>query len=1440
MPMSPEAKSALAKTIRSLREYLVGVPGHAEPVGKLQEAADAAYRWSLRPADAGLDEVARARRLRLESWIEEQQRALGSDKTKRTDKSQDFRRDVEKQAAYTLINRLVFLRLLEAQQLRKPPVLTGGWNSRAYLDFRALAPDLAHGDDTEGYAFLLHLVFEDLGMDLPGLYGPAGMADLVPIPAAVLRKVVEALNDPALDSCWTDDMTLGWVYQYYNDPEREALDDKIAGGGKIERHEIAGKTQMFTERYMVDWLLQNSLGPLWLAMCEKNGWTPEVIAFGTMDTLEQRRTDWRNRRARGEVALTELMPLHSDLERRWGYYIPQAISFGAVQSAPDSVRDLKILDPAVGSGHFLVVAFDLLVALYHEEARHRGLVGSLPWTDRAIVERILEHNLCGIDLDPRAVQIAAAALWLKAHTLAPDARPERLNLVATALRLSTLPDHDPALVELRSSVEQEVGIPGALTDTIISALRGADHLGSLLRVDQAVEKAILDHEQATTPRVGPVQGVLFGAPAPQQTLLDFDAATARRTLVQRLEEFLAKHTGGDDLGLRLRGEQLASGVRFVRMVREGTYDVVVANPPYQGASKMADTKYLEQQYPLGKADLFAAFLLRGLELVREGGVSAMLTMRNWMFLKQYSGLREHLLTRHGLRALHDLSSGAFEDISPAQVVVSVASTILRRGVGRCEALSLRVFDDRTVTMPGETQRKRAATLCQEGRHTFDPVAFQVVPEWPLVYWWDDEMLRTYQSAPLFGDVAPARAAQSTGDNPRFTRQIWEVAGLANRFDMYPVAWMPFVNGGKGREWIEELRQVANWAAWGLPVKSSKCYKTGMETCSLASEEYFGKGRGIAFSKIGANFSARVHRYPSIFGDAGSSVFPDDLAGAVCTMNSTRAREILESLNPTVNFQVGDVNRLPLFPIAQADTIFAHIEAAFGIHEAHREPSVEFRQPGPSPWRHAQQWAQQAIDRPEGAPLPEYIEELDPEPPTDHISFALGVALGRFGAPGNAQQGVLDPETADLSQALPHGILFLDTTLDALDPHDGLGQMAALGLHRAWEQHGKDIAPRSSLRTWLAQAFFTDVHVKMYDNRPICWPLSSSKKTFVAWVHIHRMTEQTLTVLLADHLLPTAMRLEGELADLRAARDGADKRAAQLAEKRYDQVVKVQTELAEFIAAVEQCAERGPGPTGAKCPDREVDARYAPDLDDGVMLNAAALWPLLDPQWKKPKSWWTELAMAKGKKDYDWAHLAMRYWPTRVDKKCQSDPSLAVAHGCFWRYHPERAWAWELRLQHEIGPEFRIEEAPYQPGGRDVGDDGDKAHRAAFLREKPKLALEMIEKEAVRRRGRGKDAQPVAELLLLEPGLWTACAAELWEIELRVSQKQGMEFRIVAPDEKEARAAFETAFPQKAAQRRALLDTLELQPDLLPDPVDETPDEETDWEDPDGDPDEDES
>ena len=457
------------------------------------------------------------------------------------------------------------------------------------------------------------------------------------------------------------------------------------------------------------------------------------------------------------------------------------------------------------------------------------------------------------------------------------------------------------------------------------------------------------------------------------------------------------------------------------------------------------------------------------------------------------------------------------------------------------------------------------------------------------------------------------------------------------------------------------------------------------------------------------------------------------------MNATSSTEFLTSLAPGVHFTVSDIQRLPLFPIESADVIVAQLDTAFTQHEQARESSVEFQKPGPSAWTYAQDWAQRAVDRPKGEPLPAYEPEYETEPAIDHLSHALGIALGRFlppdqlptepatpGAPISAIAQDQHPEGTRPSptgtpsgRAVPHGILFLSNS----GGPDSLEHPSARPLQEAWEKYGAKINNKLSARQYLREKFFTDDHLKRYEKRPIYFPLSSANKNFVAYCSIHRWKDDTLQTLLADYLHPELHRLAGELADLGSARTTGDRTQQAKAQSRYEEVQSLHQELQHFVDTIAQIAERGAPPSDGKCTPRETDARFQMNLDDGVMINAAALWPLLDPQWKKdPKNWWKELCTAKGRKDYDWSHLAARYFPTRVDEKCQQDPSLAVAHGCFWRYHPEKAYQWELRLQaeDELGPNFTLDEE----------DSND--YRRQFEQDRPDKVRELREDEEKRR------------------------------------------------------------------------------------------------------------
>lgn len=1276
--LTSDAKEVLRKSIRGLRSKLIE---------QLGDAARGEYRLDVAIEKAKLPEARRCRRERLEAWIDtELRRATGAKGAVR------FFTQAVKEAAHTLLNRLVFLRILEHHGLVAPQVVTGGFSSAAYEQEFVHYMGPLGDDDTRGYRHLLSVVFAELAEELPGLFGPVGLTSLFPIPAATLRAVLDVLNDPELASAWGDDTTLGWVYQYWNDPEREALDAKISGGGKIEPHEIASKTQMFTERYMVEWLLHNSLGLTWLCICKKNGWTPDADAV--LPVLDARRADWRKKREAGEVALDALMPIESGLEDAWKYYVPQPIPADAVEKAPVSIRDVKLLDPACGSGHFLVIAYGLLARMHEEEARHRGV----RWTARENAERIVADNLHGVDIDPRAVQIAAAGLWLRAKLHAPDARLARMNLVAPSFHLATLPKDDAALRALYDELHA-LGVPRETTEKLVACLKGVDHLGTLLRIDREIAKLVDD----TSKDVGP--------------LFAHGAAKERAALEARVAAYLDAHAVEADLGLRLEGEQLAAGLRFIEVVREGRYDVVVGNPPYQGLSKTSQFEYVVKQYPRGK-DLYGAFLERGVELARDGGLSALLTMRGWMFLGQFAELREQLVRTHDLRALGDVDRGAFEDV-PDEVLATVMS-IFRRAAPDAMATAIQptALDDRSRDS-ARTSRKRAAVLAQVGRYEFDPKGFKVIQGEPIVYWWSRSFLAKYAAAPKLGETFPARFGLNSGSNVRFLRRPWELArsGVYSRRISEPHGalpeqpWSRYLKGAAGAAWVDPCDDVIRWKANGLEVKALAEMLYGSASRQIRNERCYWQP-GVAFTMIGAEFAARAHRFRSVIDSKGSSVYPVRIDETLCFMNREEARVTLSSLNPTVSFQVGDVNRLPIFPVDDASEIFAIVDRAFGEHESHRETSGEFQRPGPTAWRYVQAWAQRSVDRADGAPLPPQEPEYNLPVAEAIVSFCIGVAFGRFGANG---EGTLERAPDD---ALPAGVLFIGPS-DELP--DSLVQPACARVAAAWEEHGAAIlgGRMGSLRDWLRKDFFA-YHKDLYENRPIYFPLSSEKRSFVAWTSIHRWDDRTLQTLLADHLNPVLRKLDGEIKDLALGRASSDKKVAAQAEKQFAKAKTLRDELAAFVAAVTECAERGAPPTDASCPPRAADAAFVMDLDDGVMINSAALWPLLAPQWSDPKKWWKQLCLAEGKKDYDWAHLSRRYFPDRVEEKCKKDPSLAVAHGCFWRYHPAKAYAWELRLQDEIRPDFTIDE------------EGSNEARERFLAEQADEGAALHEKEMQRR------------------------------------------------------------------------------------------------------------
>ncbi len=839
-----------------------------------------------------------------------------------------------------------------------------------------------------------------------------------------------ALSEPVITPCWSDPSTAGWVHQAFHAADLAAINAHLEDGGLLTGADLARKTQLFTDRYMIDWLIDNSLGVLWGTMCAARGWK---------DTAA------------------------------WPYRVQQPDA--AREHLPAALADLRILDPACGTGNFLMVLLERLLVLYRLEASLQGR----PHSDAESAEQIIAHNLVGVDIDTQALGVARRLLRGRAVALGATVSPQLIAAPAPA---------------------------GAL---------------------------------------GPVAG-------------------------------------------------------------EGCYHLVIGNPPYLSARLMAPD--LQAALPPQSPDLYAAFLRRGLTLCAPGGVSAMVTMRGWLFTHQFQSLRQDML-QHRIGVLGDLAEGAFAELS-GSVVSVVMSTIWRLPP-----------DDRLTVVAahqGTPLAKQAALRAQDTRHEIAPSALAAVPGQPLLYWWAPSLLRQYQTAPLLGEHFTLRQGMATGHNARFLRRPWEVhsqqiwrvradepqAGPPDR------RFVPYVKGAAGREWIEGLSDVIDWERSGMQVKIMHESRYGSWSKRIPSAGGFFQP-AACFTKIGARFSARIPRYRSIFDVAGSAVFAPDPRPVACLLNSLRARQVLQDLNPTVNFQIGDVARLPLLPITHAAAIYARLEDAWSSHAAVTETSPEFVRPGDSPWVWACQWAQAATDRPAGAALPRWSPAMVAPTAADHLSFAVRRHL----------------------QHAPHGVHFLSGVGDSSRRHEPL-------LAAAWAAHA--LGP--SLHDWLRLRFFSD-HLRRYANRPIIFPLSSAKKTFVALVSIHRWTNQTLPALLRDHLHP----LHHSLRD-HPARD----------------------ELRAFTAAIEQLAAVGPS-------GREVDAPFVPELSDGVLVTSAALWPVLHPQWKAPKKWWAAGSVLSRPRSFAWSALARRYFPSAVEARCRQDASLCVAHGCLAEHHPEVAARW---------------------------------------------------------------------------------------------------------------------------------------------------------------------
>ena len=725
-------------------------------------------------------------------------------------------------AAYTWFNRIAAVRYMEVHdflpsrvRMFTRPAAAGGWElgSQAVdeaLDLQIEGIDPARvaelkqtGEDEPLFRYLFLAQCDELSGCLPGVFEPvdACMALLMPAnlmdPDGVTGRMVADIDE----ADWADVQILGWMYQYYNAEVKDAF---FASKAKETPDTIGPATQLFTPDWIVRYMVQNSLGRLW--MLNNPG---------------------------------------SSLRDQMEYYIePDAEHEDFIKI--EGPEDITLCDPACGSAHILVYAFELLTEMYRE----RG------YRDRDIPELVLTKNLAGMEIDPRAGQIAGLALAMCAREL--DRRFFRRGVRADVAILRPVSFEDGEL---------PAGCVLAKKKDLLEALAHLDEVGSLLCPDRTDLSAI---REAMAMCDGGAGGLF--------------AATAAPKLERALDVC----------------EKLAR-----------SFDCVVANPPYMGSSSFGPfmSKWVKKNYPDVKSDLCTCFIERGFSLARDCGYAAMVTMQSWMFLGSFEKMRANVINGKTIVSMAHLGPRAFDAIGGE--VVNVTADVIYNGHAACEGAYVRLVD----INGSEAKRLKLLEAIQNPDcgwfYRRDAETFKQIPGTPIAYWASDGLIKSFELGGRLGNITDTHLGMATCDNERFLRLWWEVENKRRALPAdYPyvfnsVFWVPYNKGGIFRKWYGNDEYVVNWSDGGAVLDKAGAVMinetlrfrpmfswTRVSSGSLAVRL---KPSGFMFDMTG----------PAAFGPA------DNLKYNAAFLNSSVGLMVARFLSASLDFQPGQIASYPV-------------------------------------------------------------------------------------------------------------------------------------------------------------------------------------------------------------------------------------------------------------------------------------------------------------------------------------------------------------------------------------------------------------------------------------------------------------------------------------------------------------------------------------------------
>jgi type I restriction-modification system DNA methylase subunit len=823
----------------------------SEHVDKLRNLIEAAFDKHFARLGIGktkhldiekLPEEVRPKRLRFEEMLENH--------TGETGNYEHAREKLIDELTFTLFNRLAAVKVMEAAALF-PPVLTKqpehGDRSFGHKAWLEMNPHM-RSEELEGIREYLKTAFDELGETLP-LYSKSYPYALLP-DAISLNEIIDAFNVVEKDSqvgsdIWQSDDVLGWMYESYNNVKKKALKDS---GDKTEYNKVSLQSQVYTPRWVVQFLVENSLGKLYLEMYPDSEIKRRYKIANAPQTQERK-----------------LKPLH----------------------------EVKAIDPACGSGNFLLYAFDFFYTLYVDQIDNYGA----DYDEKEIPKLIIENNLHGIDLDDRAVQLAQLGLFIKARKKRRTIGELAFNVVSSDFYL---PEYE-AVAHIFTEGTTLDKSQQELIAEIWNDLQYAYKFGSLIRLDEKV-KAKLKVLKAKQSSAQPGLFTVMESVGHK----DF-AATFFTNLKSAVEQY-AQAQGSTFLTSKTR-----DAITFLELLTT-EYDVATANPPYTDSADFGPElkAFIEDNYKKPykfHTNLYASFFKRCHDLAGKDGKIAMIHPRTFMFIKTFEDVRKFMIDKTHINVFVDYSlSNLF-----GAIMVDPAFYVLEKGASNQRNAWFVSLDQYTRT-PKEKNKKDFCLQAlddyiggTENEHNYllPQSKLKIIESWPFIYWISDDFREKFGLNTVDSALAVRRGCE-TNNNNRFLRFWWEVSlDKVKGYSKSEGYYYPYAKGGPFNKWYGNIWLTVDFRP------DSRAYIG--EHGNLTSEDFYGKD-GISYSASGSKGpSFRQLPKNAVFDVGGSSIFPKKYSNVpvlLAYMNSSLASYAISCLNPTVNTQIFDIKRLP--------------------------------------------------------------------------------------------------------------------------------------------------------------------------------------------------------------------------------------------------------------------------------------------------------------------------------------------------------------------------------------------------------------------------------------------------------------------------------------------------------------------------------------------------